>query len=501
VSSVNLKGLEGQMFSPLGVWLIPLLLLNALFASAPLQQAETTFKVGAWGDDASRGNFGVEAKIQTHAYNTTENSFDYFWVGDDLSDGAFIQFGYSLEPGNHCLRGAVLGGTFACEGPSESISEADARWQWQYWPDRTKPDFYFGIGPSASAGPNATAHEYSIRVSPSSTWTFTFDGGTVEQTEFPASPSSDPALIVAEGSAGNSSQPLGPVRFDALSYFDDSQWKMTDSLIAASYCGISVGCVANEYGAVAIGPDSLVAGFGIPRSPDGTLLWTSEEERLLVQVHPGVQFFVTSVSGTQPYTGYADLSLPKGMFAYISLTDTDSSTPGVLGWLGAQDRFRGWVGTVDSSNLTTRILVDSNESVTAVWTTDVTVPTVIILAAVLFTVGITALFLANRKRRAGHGAPLLPPTFTTQTLRTRLHDSRNYPVVGWPRTRPRRLRGFRGFELRRLILVIVLLFPLSFIGPVYASRTTTFEFRPDCAIGRTERRRPYGSSMQDDPYR
>ena len=393
--------------------LVLLVLFALALASLAMPQAvraQTPYdiQVGAWGDDASKGNLGVEAKIQTHSYSTAQNAFNYFWVGDDLADGAFIQFGYSLEPGDHCLRGAVLGGKFTCEGPSESILEADARWQWQYWPDRTKPDFYFGIGPSASAGLNATVHEYSISLSSSGTWSFTFDGATVERTAFPASPSVDPALIVAEGSAGNSSQPLGPVRFDRLSYFGGSQWRGVDSLIAASYCGISVGCVANEYGAAAIGPDSLVAGFGVPRSPDGTLLWTSQEEILLLQVHPGVQFFVTSVSGTQPYTGYANLSLPKGMFAYVSLPETDSSTLGVLGWLGAQDRFQGWMGAVNSRNLTVRMLLDSNESVTAVWTTDATVPIVIILAAILFALVVTALSLMNRsrRRRSGHEAQL-----------------------------------------------------------------------------------------------
>jgi hypothetical protein len=382
-------------------WLIPLLLVNvALLGSQPLQ-IEATFKVGAWGDDASRNNLGVRAQIETRTYGTAENTFNYFWVGDDLSDGAFIQFGYSLEPGIHCLRGTVLDGAFTCQGPSELISSSDARWQWQYWPDRSKSDFYFGIGSQNSAGTNATFHQYAISLSSSNTWTFSFDGQTVLETAFPASPSVDPALIVAEGNAGNSSQPLGPVRFDGLAYFDGSQWTPVDSLIATSYCGISVGCVGNEYGATAVGYDSIIAGYGIPRSPDGTLLWTSHEESLFVQVHPGVEFFVTSVLGTQPYIGNTNLTLPKGMFVYISLADTDSSTPGVLGWLGGRDRFQKWTGSIDSSNLTAKILLDSNGSVTAVWTRDTIVPVIIIAALVLFICGIAGFGIANRlaKRR------------------------------------------------------------------------------------------------------
>jgi hypothetical protein len=381
----------------LGGWLIPFLLLNIILFAAPLPQTETTFKVGAWGDDASRNNIGVQAEIETHTYNTSQNTLNYFWVGDDLSDGAFIQFGYSLEPGTYCLRGAVLAGTFTCQGTTESIPTSDARWQWQYWPDRTKPSFYYEIGPPDSAGPNATSHEYAISPSASNTWSFMVDNLTVEVTSFPVSPSTDPAFIVAEGSATNDSQPLGPVRFGGLSYFNGVRWTLVDSLIAVSYCGISVACVANEYGAIAIGPDSILAGSGIPKSPDGTLLWTSQKERLLVQVHPGVQFFITSSLGAETFEGEADVTLPKGMFAYISLSETDASTTGLLGWIGGHDRFEGWTGSVNSRNLTAQVLMDSSKNVTAVWTTDASVPAVISLVTLVFVLGIAGRFFMKRR--------------------------------------------------------------------------------------------------------
>ena len=386
------------MALPLAGWLIPLLLLNAVFFHATPFQTASTFKVGAWGDDASRDNFGVGVRIETDTYESAQNSFNYFWVGDDLSNGAFIQFGYAMEPGVHCLRGEVLGGTLTCSGPSEAIANSDARWEWQYWPDLLKTDFYFGIGPPESAGPNDTFHEYAIVANSQNTWSFLFENETVAQTTFPVSPSIDPVLIVAEGSAWNSSQQLGPARFDALSYYDGSQWRMVDSLVSTSYCGISVACVANEYGATAIGSNSLIIGSGIPRSPDGTLLWTSQEESVYVQVHPGVQFFVTSVSDTQQYSDGAKVELPKGMFAYVSIPDTDTSTPGVLGWLGARDHFQGWEGSVVSSNLTVKVLVESNESITAAWTTDTTVPTVVLLITLVLIFGVAAIIFVKRNR-------------------------------------------------------------------------------------------------------
>ena len=376
--------------------LLPFLLLSSIFFPASFQTS-VTFKVGAWGDDASRGNYGVKAQIETSTYDLAEGSFNYFWVDDDLSDGAFIQFGYSLEPGLHCLHGVVSAGTLTCEASSEAISNSDARWEWQYWPDLSSPNFSFGIGPAGSAGSGATVHEYAI-VPTANTWSFQLDNVTVAGTTFSVSPSLDPALIIAEGSVGNSSEQLGPTRFSRLSYFDGSEWRTVQTLIAASYCGSSVGCAANEYGAIATGPNSLVVGSGVPRSPDGSLLWTSQEETIQIDVHPGVQFFVTSVNGTQAYVGSANVTAPRDMYAYVSLPDTQVSTPGLLGLFGAQDQFQGWVGAVQSRNLTAEILVGSNENITAVWTTDATVPEMVLVLLVIFSIVVPAA-LAIKKRR------------------------------------------------------------------------------------------------------
>jgi hypothetical protein len=63
-----------------------------------------SLQAGAWGDDASQHNLGVRAEIRTHIYEADDGTFDYFWIGDNLVDGAFIQFGYAFQPGNFCLR-------------------------------------------------------------------------------------------------------------------------------------------------------------------------------------------------------------------------------------------------------------------------------------------------------------------------------------------------------------------------------------------------------------
>jgi hypothetical protein len=361
--------------------LIALILVSLILLANPLPQTETTYKIGAWGDDSSRGNFGVQVEIQTHSYDTPPNTLDYFWVGDDLSNGAFIQFGYSMEPGSYCLMGAFKDGNLSCLGHSESIAPGDARWQWQYWPDRFSPSYFFEIGPRGSAGENESTHTYTILPSRANSWAFTLDGRSVANTTFTVSNSSDPVFIVAEGSASNVSRSLGPVKFQNLSYFDGQGWRQVDSLVALSYCGISVACAANEYGAVAVGEDSLVVGSNLHRADDGTVLWTHAYRELQINVHPDTQFIVTSPLNTNAYVGQASIEVPDGMFAYVSLSDATTGATGVSGWLGGQDRFQGWTGSVSSQNLTIRVLMNSDRSLTATWNTDSTLPTIITLIA------------------------------------------------------------------------------------------------------------------------
>ena len=374
-----------------------LLLLNLILIASPLPQTETTFKVGAWGDDASRANLGVEAQIETHVYDSFPGTLNYFWVGDDLAGGSFIQFGYSLEPGTYCLKGTSIGGKFTCSGSTELIQSEDARWQWQYWPNRFESDYYYEIGPSGSAGTNGTWHLYTIAPNPTNSWSFMFDGKIVSNSSFPVSQSTDPAFMVAEGSANpNASTTLGPVKYRQLSYFNGVSWNSVDSLVALSYCGISVACFANSYGAKAIGSNLLLAGSNVPKSQDGSLLWTSEYVSLNIEVNSGAQFFVTSVLGTDEYRGNTQIGIPRGMFAYVAVSDPVTSTPGVLGLIGGQDRFQEWSGAVSSRNLTVQVLMDSNKTITANWETDAFIPLIIVAVA---SITILSLVIGTARRR------------------------------------------------------------------------------------------------------
>jgi hypothetical protein len=335
-------------------------------------ESQLSIQVGARGDDASAGNLGVRAQIQTHLYSADPGVLDYFWVGTILSDGAFVQFGYALEPGQFCLKGALLNREFKCDGASVLLSDSDARWQWQYWPDARGNDFYYEIGPTMSAGLNGTWHEYSVVPSSNQSIRFLIDREQVANANFRLESSKEPLMVVAEKVA-NSNQlgGLGPVKFQDLEYLREDGWHPVDSLISLSSCGLDTSCAsANTQGVTWEEPNQIIAGSGGEIRTNGQLLWTSSYVTLDVTVHSGVRFDLSTVAGDQVFIGNAYTRVPKGMFANVWLTETRTRTNNLLGLIGAFDEFQGWTGYENSGNQSIRLLMDQNRTLQATWRTN-----------------------------------------------------------------------------------------------------------------------------------
>jgi len=238
-------------------------------------------QVGAWGDNASKGNMGVGAEIRTRITPPSGDDLAAaFWVGDNLQNGAFIQFGYQLTtPGPYCLYAEMIGDHGNCLGVFDNIGYGDARWFWQYWPNSGGLDFYYGTGPANSAGVNGSWHVYKISPNASQGWNFVFDGKTVWNFNmFQATKSKDPAYMVAEevSSAQDASGTLGPVEFRNLIYSNAYKtWQAVTSLSAISGCsGMNPNCgVMIPYGVKVLGANDIVAGSGQPTTQTGSLLW------------------------------------------------------------------------------------------------------------------------------------------------------------------------------------------------------------------------------------
>ena len=238
-------------------------------------------QVGAWGNQDSVGNLGVQTEIQTHSYNVSDSAEDAFWLGSILTDGAFIQFGYLiLSPGYYCLAAHVTANTTVCAGVDDTVNVGDARWFWAYFPNAQKVDeWYYGFGLSNSAGLNGTWHLYSILPGESGDWSFEMDGVTIYSTIFPSTPSSSPAHIVAEKASGPDQQQLGPVEFRNLAYLGaDGNWHGTASLTPIVGCGEGdAPCnVAIPYGVAAVGANDVVAGSNVPPPSPSQPIWSRQ---------------------------------------------------------------------------------------------------------------------------------------------------------------------------------------------------------------------------------
>lgn len=375
------------------------LLLLTLFSGLCSGTNQISFEVGATGDDASRGNLGIRAGIQTHLYDTYPVVFDYFWIGSVLANGAFIQFGYGFQPGpaTYCLEAFVKGGVTTCMGKSELVSSEEGRWEWQYWPDVNGHDFYYEIGQAGSVGINESWHEYSI-VRSGSQWDFLLDDVVVGNLTAAASISRDPPLMLAEKTGTDQLVgSLGPVAFRDLEYFKQNEWRWVESLLVVRSCSPTQACTIDQPYGVSVVGDSVLAGSVDERPENGELLWTSGFVTLNVVAHPNAQFSVWTYAGQRLFVGNATVEVPKGMLVYVSLIDATVPSSGILGILGGKDEFEGWIGG-SSSNSSFQILMEDNYAAQATWRSDYSTPVLLMLSAMLITVGISVYALFGKRR-------------------------------------------------------------------------------------------------------
>jgi hypothetical protein len=329
------------------------------------QSLAYNLQIGAYGDPASTGNIGVQVEIKTHISDVYAPDLgNAFWVGNNLINGAFIQFGYQLSPSYSptCLGGEVTNGQVKCQGSPEYIGNSDARWFWEYWPNLNTIHFYYGIGEAHSAGSEGSWHLYTIEPNAANGWNFVLDGQTVasfNNVQYTAS--KDHAFIVAEelSISSVSTGKLGPVEFRNLQYLGqtDREWHQVTSLIALSGCGmISPNCGTNPYGISVEGPNDILAGNGLQLREEGELLWP-RLNTLTLSVPNSAQLMVDGrIYGTGPtqislVSGEHTLTLPE----YIQINAT------------SRLRFDGWSDGYVSADRS--VNVSSDMSLEAIYVT------------------------------------------------------------------------------------------------------------------------------------
>jgi hypothetical protein len=264
----------------------------------------SSYQVGAWGDYASRGNLGVRVEIRSNVYPISGDSIrsDSFWVGSNLANGAFIQFGYELLPHNQTC----------------SSSDADVnltllgcvivRLFWEYWPNATGTTYIGASIRIQNVGPgpptydvNGTWHSYEIAPGPDGdAWFFKFDGNFITMAKFKPVQSKSDVYAVAEQVTANPPGKLGLVEFRNMSYLKSDGWHQVESLTALISCTTlpSFGqcSIPNPYGVSAIGPNHFLAGLGTHGQPDGHVLWPTVQQGIQQEIiQPGIPLGISVV--------------------------------------------------------------------------------------------------------------------------------------------------------------------------------------------------------------
>ena len=254
------------------------------------QMFSYSLQAGAWSDPASIGNTGVKATIQTITENLQGDDHDSFWVGDNLVNGAFIQFGYNIFSTVNgfvdiCTTGTVaIGGYLTCSSTIPTFyTSGQSEWFWQYWPNVTSTAFQFGYGPAGSAGANNSLNTYQISPGTNNNWQFILNGNVIYQSSIPVTMSAAPLYVSAEKvSSAINPTVLGPVTFSGMTFYKSGAWVTPKSLVSFVDC-VTPTCPTGvhpytssaniPYGVVSRAANSITAGSGEPHMTDGTVLW------------------------------------------------------------------------------------------------------------------------------------------------------------------------------------------------------------------------------------
>ncbi len=332
-------------------WLYTALLL--LLSAASVANAQYWFQSGAQGDFSSEYNSGASVSIQTISpQNESFGSLGY-WVGETLSNGAFIQVGYQIPnvTGQYPTGCSPSG----CTGRI-TLLKNEPSWFWEYFPANSSgSQFYGDIGPDGSVGANGTFNTYSFKSS-GNVWTSYVNGKQVGSVDLGASNSGNHAVLgIAEYADTDTNSSFMPkVEFRSLSYFDGASFVPLPE--ASDIIGYGVGsskAQANPYGVQEV--DHLVNDYVV-----GTALPQVYGEQLW---HIGYSLKVSSqyggINSTVNYTAGAQIAL----HAPTSISTMPTQRVSFSGWVGSGQ------GSYTGPDANASVRMDGDIVETAKWNT------------------------------------------------------------------------------------------------------------------------------------
>ncbi len=311
------------------------------------------FQFGARAGSESEFNYGAELAIQTVIQQTGMMGSPGFWVGEDLSNGAFLQAGY-LIVNQTASYPTQCDQVSLCAG-YERINDGQAEWFYEYFPQNYGGSNFLGaIGPAGSAGANGTINTYGFYAN-GTQWIILFNGAVIGRVNLGAgnSGSHSPVAFGELANTTNNATAISPVLMENFSIYNGASF--TPVITAYSYRGYGEGSqqgIQVPYGVQEMGDrvNHFAIGSGLAMPGDGTQLWGA-----------GYSFNIKSEYGnlTNSTTNlaYSRIALNTAKVVYLN----NSARAVFAGWKGS-----GFGSYTGASNSTT-IVMESNITETAEW--------------------------------------------------------------------------------------------------------------------------------------
>ncbi len=313
--------------------------------------AQYWFQTGVRGANNAGFNNGAGVSIQTVYQNATNGSIG-FWVGESLSNGAFIQMGYEITNSTGYYYSSCLNSTTGVY-----LKAGVPTWFWEYFTadsNNNNDSFCGGIGPNGSAGLNGAFNTYSFK-STGNVWNAYFNDELVGNIDLKTSNSgpNPPSAFAEYADTNTNTWPIKNVTFKNLFFYIGNSTRLVPvGYSAVSYGKGSLTALTNPYGVQEVGnyTNYFVIGSKVPQVQGSVTLW-----RL------GYSLAV--------YSAYGNLT---GSGNYMAYSTVPLAAPGSVNVSnGVRELFTGWVGGGYNSytgNQTTKyISLYGNVTETATW--------------------------------------------------------------------------------------------------------------------------------------
>ncbi len=333
---------------------IAVILFIAVMVLANTASAQYWFQSGARASQLYSNNEGASVNIQTISPQSVNYGSFGFWVGETLSNGAFIQTGYEIPN----QTGYYPNNCTPSSGCTSKIllKKNVPTWFFEYFPAGDNSSVFYGsFGPDGSISTNGSVNNYAFRYS-NGLWNIYINGELVGSVNLGTSSSgtNEPTVFAEDADTNNNNTYMEPVTFSNLSVYKNGHEEIVSH--GYSYVGYGTGSkqyLLNPYGVEEITPyvNKFMVGSGLPIPKNYTTLWSY-----------GYYLRINSPygnKGNNEYSPYSSVNINEPEYLYLSNN--------------IREHFEGWIGTgigsyTGKANGTT-ISIDSNITEQALWQT------------------------------------------------------------------------------------------------------------------------------------